>query len=197
MPTADAAEVIQQLQEGNRRFVSGTPQAASAPGFGDALAAGQSPVAVVLGCSDSRVPPEMVFDQPPGRLFVVRVAGNIATATQTASIQFAIATFATPLVIVLGHSSCGAVCETLKALAAADDSAATDNPLIAQIRPAVQSLLDRYEGATSPADLPADLVAAAVAANTQATVAQLTAQLATTTVIGCHYDIATGTTTFS
>jgi carbonic anhydrase len=109
-----AEEALQRLQEGNKRFVAGIsgnqqPHIRSIPKNKDA----QYPFAIILGCSDSRVPAEIVFDQGMGDLFVIRVAGNIVAPSQLGSIEFAVENFGTQLVVVLGHSSCGAVTATL------------------------------------------------------------------------------------
>lgn len=106
-----AREALDLLRQGNRRFIAGRPRDRNGA---DAirrldLLAGQEPHAAILGCSDSRVPVELIFDQEIGDLFVVRVAGNIADSTQIGSIEFAVANLGTPLVVVLGHSGCGAV----------------------------------------------------------------------------------------
>ena len=109
--TGRCAEALERLRAGNERFVRGTRTAD--PGGDQArraeVVAGQAPFAVVLGCSDSRVPPEILFDQGIGDLFVVRVAGNIATPSQVESVAFAVLGLGARLVVVLGHSSCGAV----------------------------------------------------------------------------------------
>ena len=109
MMTAD--EALQRLRDGNARFVAGAPD--PAPLEHEArrreTAAGQSPFAIVLACSDSRVPVETIFDQGIGDLFVVRVAGNIAARSQIGSIEFAAVNFGVRLIVVLGHTSCGAI----------------------------------------------------------------------------------------
>jgi carbonic anhydrase len=99
---------------GNRRFVAG--QGTAYTGFRPELAGGQNPFAVVVGCSDSRVPAEIVFDVGLGELFVVRVAGNIVAPSQVGSVEFAISQFGTRLVVVMGHTRCGAVAATLRQL---------------------------------------------------------------------------------
>jgi carbonic anhydrase len=113
-----AQEAIERLREGNRRFVSGVSSSAilTSQTRRNELAAGQNPFAIILGCSDSRVPAEIVFDQGLGDLFVIRVAGNIVAASQVGSVEFAAARFVTRLVVVLGHSQCGAVLATLEEL---------------------------------------------------------------------------------
>ena len=113
-----AAEALGRLREGNRRFVAGerSHAALSSEARRSELAAGQEPFAIVLGCSDSRVPAEIVFDQGLGDLFVIRVAGNIVAPSQVGSVEFAAERFGTRLVVVLGHSQCGAVLATLEEL---------------------------------------------------------------------------------
>lgn len=115
MISAQAA--LERLKQGNRRFIL-EMQSPAEQGETRArrleLATAQSPFAIILGCSDSRVPAEIVFDQGLGDLFVIRVAGNIVAPSQVGSVEFAAAKFGTPLVVVLGHSSCGAVQATLE-----------------------------------------------------------------------------------
>jgi carbonic anhydrase len=116
-----ASEALRRLQEGNRRFVSGVGSRRAGVTITQAdrakLAEGQEPFAAVIGCSDSRVPPEIIFDQGLGDLFVIRVAGNIAGPSQIGSVEFAVSNLGVQLVVVLGHSSCGAVIAALEALA--------------------------------------------------------------------------------
>ena len=143
MISAQAA--LQRLLEGNQRFAS---DMRADDGFiGHArrleLASGQQPFAIVLGCSDSRVPVELVFDQGLGDLFVVRVAGNIVAPSQLASVEFAVARFGTPLVVVLGHSRCGAIEATLEELQRRpEDQSRNLHSLVERIRPSVEGLLE-------------------------------------------------------
>lgn len=109
MHPADPSTALARLIEGNRRFAEGRPQAAAASARRIELADAQQPFAAVLGCSDSRVPVETIFDQGPGELFVIRLAGNIVTAEGLGSIEYAVEVLGSSLVVVLGHSSCGAV----------------------------------------------------------------------------------------
>src|SRR5262245_11315302 len=113
-----AGEALRRLQEGNRRFVAGAATQAgyASPTRRNAVVDRQEPFAIVLGCSDSRVPAEIVFDQGLGDLFVIRVAGNIVAPSQVGSVEFAAERFGTPLVVVLGHSRCGAILATLEEL---------------------------------------------------------------------------------
>ena len=108
-----ARDALERLQEGNRRFASNTQAGATSADRARRVAE-QEPFAIVLGCSDARVPAEIVFDQGLGDLFVIRVAGNIVAASQIGSVEFAAEQFGTPLVVVLGHSRCGAVTATLE-----------------------------------------------------------------------------------
>ncbi len=106
------------------------------------LAAGQEPFAIILGCSDSRVPAEIVFDQGLGDLFVIRVAGNIVAASQIGSVEFAAERFGTPLVVVLGHSRCGAVLATLEELMQPKEKQSRNlRSIVGRIRPSVEALL--------------------------------------------------------
>src|SRR5213083_2331358 len=107
-----ANEALAQLREGNRRFVAGLASQTPRPALGQ----DQKPSAIILGCSDSRVPAELVFAQGFGDLFVIRVAGNIAEPSQIGSVEFAAARFGTRLVVVLGHTQCGAITATIEEL---------------------------------------------------------------------------------
>jgi carbonic anhydrase len=138
-----ASEAIQRLKEGNQRFVSGVrsidnivKQSQRSDFIG-----GQAPFAIILGCSDSRVPAEIVFDQGLGDLFVIRVAGNIVAPSQIGSVEFAAELFGTPLVVVLGHSMCGAVTATIEALETdANDHSTNVLSIVNRIRPVVEPL---------------------------------------------------------
>src|SRR5688572_22878693 len=111
-----AIEALDRLREGNQRFASNQAEggALSSQARRAELVAGQEPFAIILGCSDSRVPAELVFDQGFGDLFVIRVAGNIVAPSQVGSVEFAAARYGTRLVVVMGHSQCGAVMATLE-----------------------------------------------------------------------------------
>ena len=130
----DAA--LARLKEGNRRFRTGaaTHPNADAARWRETAKDGQAPFATVLGCSDSRVPCELVFDQGVGDIFVVRVAGNVCAVNETASIEYAVGHLGTPLLVVLGHEKCGAV-TAVAADAELDGSIAR---LVELIRPAVE-----------------------------------------------------------
>ena len=140
-----AGTALERLREGNRRFVEGVKQGSSltGPARRYELTAGQEPFAIVLGCSDSRVPAEIVFDQGLGDLFVIRVAGNIVAPSQVGSVEFAVERFDTRLVVVLGHSSCGAVLATLEELERPSERRSPNlRSIVDRIRPSVETLLE-------------------------------------------------------
>ena len=138
-----ATDALKRLREGNRRFVAGTSEISGALGNARRaeLVDGQSPFAVILACSDSRVPVELVFDQGLGELFVIRVAGNIVAPSQVGSVEFAASQLGARLVVVLGHSNCGAVDATLKELAQEQGTRSPNlRSIVDRIRPAVEGL---------------------------------------------------------
>jgi carbonic anhydrase len=160
-----AQEGLARLREGNHRFVTGARSSAVAT---DArrreVAGGQEPFAIILGCSDSRVPAEIVFDQGVGDLFVIRVAGNIVASSQVGSVEFAAARYGTRLVVVLGHSECGAVLATLEQLQQPVTHQSRNlRSIVDRVRPSVEALL-----ATELRHDPAALVREAVRANIRA-----------------------------
>jgi len=139
-----AQEALRRLQEGNRRFAAGTPShdALSHLERRGGLLAGQEPFAIVLGCSDSRVPAEIVFDQGLGDLFVIRVAGNVVASSQVGSVEFAASRFGTRLVVVLGHSRCGAIAATLEELLSPGGAHSRGlRSIVDRVRPSVEPLL--------------------------------------------------------
>jgi len=138
-----ARDALRALREGNHRFV--TEQRRD---NGDvsarrrALASRQEPFAIILGCSDARVPAELVFDQGLGDLFVIRVAGNIVAPSQVGSVEFAAETFGTRLVVVLGHTNCGAIHATVTQLARPSREQSRNlSSIVDRIRPAVEDLI--------------------------------------------------------
>ncbi len=138
-----ASEALERLKQGNKRFVTESPKLANVADRREELVAEQSPFAIILGCSDSRVPAELVFDQGLGDLFVIRVAGNIVAPSQVGSVEFAAESFGTRLVVVLGHSRCGAIIATLNEL---DRPSEVRSPnlrsIVDRVRPAVEPLLE-------------------------------------------------------
>ena len=185
-----ASEALKRLQEGNARFVSDKrqPDPARYVHRRRELVGGQHPFAVILGCSDSRVPVEIVFDQGLGDLFVVRIAGNVAAPSPVSSIEFAVENFGSPLIVVLGHSECGAVTAALETGAAGS--------IVDQIQPALEDL--------DPSQTGAQRLRAAVRANVRHAVAQLqrspvVGQLLASkkvSLTGAEYDLASGEVDF-
>jgi len=138
-----SSEAMKRLKEGNHRFASGKIQSRTEINHVQRaeLANEQKPFAVILGCSDSRVPGEMVFDQGLGDLFVIRIAGNIVAPSQIGSIEFAVKKFKTPLVVVLGHSNCGAVLTTIEELQNPSDKKSPHlHAIVDRIRPSVEMI---------------------------------------------------------
>lgn len=198
-----AREALQRLREGNRRFVSneGAPGAYPTRDRLAELAKSQQPFAIILGCSDSRVPAEIVFDQGLGDLFVIRVAGNIVAPSQVGSVEFAAARFGTPLVVVLGHSQCGAILATLEELRRPTENQSRNlRSIVDRVRPSVEALLE-----TDPGRDPADLVSLAVRANIRASadhlrhgssVLEQLIQEGRLLVVGAEYSLETGVVEF-
>jgi carbonic anhydrase len=133
---------LERLLAGNQRFVDGTGTAYT--GFRPDLASGQRPFAVIVGCSDSRVPAEIVFDVGLGELFVVRVAGNIVAPSQVGSVEFAVSQFGSRLVVVMGHTRCGAVAATLRTLAGAEADSKNIAAITERIAPNVRDCADAH-----------------------------------------------------
>jgi carbonic anhydrase len=164
-------EALQRLRDGNGRFVAGTRQQDidTTGTRRSALTDGQEPFAIILGCSDSRVPAEIVFDQGLGDLFVIRVAGNIVAPSQVGSVEFAAARYNTRLVVVLGHSQCGAILATLEELQQPNATRSRNlYSIVARVRPSVEALMD-----TSLSRDHESLVHHAVRANVRASANQL------------------------
>jgi carbonic anhydrase len=139
-----ADQALSRLREGNRRFVAdvGKPTPRVSGGRRIELQLDQAPFAIILGCSDSRVPAEIVFDQGLGDLFVIRVAGNIVAPSQVGSVEFAAEAFGTRLVVVLGHSRCGAILATIKALTEPAESQSRNlASIVDRVRPSVEGLM--------------------------------------------------------
>jgi carbonic anhydrase len=197
-----AQEALARLREGNQRFVSGVRSIDSllAPIKRAELVAEQWPFAIVLGCSDSRVPAEIIFDQGLGDLFVIRVAGNIVAPSQVGSVEFAAERFGTRLVVVLGHSQCGAIGATIEEVRNASTKSPNLRSIVDRIRPAVETLLD-----TDLANDEQRLVQQAVRANVRASAdhlrhgSALLEQLIQNeglVVVGAEYSLDTGAVDF-
>lgn len=197
-----APEALERLREGNLRFVSDvrsdTPISQTRRRH---LPVGQEPFAIILGCSDSRVPAEIVFDQGLGDLFVIRVAGNIVAPSQVGSVEFAAGRFGTRLVVVLGHSMCGAVLATIEELGRpSEDQSRNLRSIVDRIRPSVEPLL-----ATEVGNHPEALVRQAVRANIRVSanhlrhgseVLEQLIQKDGLLVIGAEYSLETGIVEF-
>lgn len=158
-----AQQALARLREGNRRFVETGIGPAGGP------SAAQQPFAIVLGCSDARVPAELVLGQGFGDLFVIRVAGNIVAPSQIGSVEFAAERFGTQLAVVLGHTQCGAVEATLNELRQPQTQQSPNlRAIVNRIRPAVEPLLATPDGRDAGL-----LYAKAIRANVRASVDQL------------------------
>ena len=198
-----ANEALERLRAGNRRFVTNvrSHDSLASEARRTEVAAGQEPFAIILGCSDSRVPAEIVFDQGLGDLFVIRVAGNIVAPSQVGSVEFAAERFGTRLVVVLGHSQCGAILATIDEL---------KRPTINQSRN-LHSIVDRVRPAVEPllhAELrlvPDELVRHAVRANVRSSVSHLRhgshileqlIEKDNLVVVGAEYSLETGVVDF-
>jgi carbonic anhydrase len=195
-------EGLDRLRDGNKRFVAGIRRSGLlTTGMRRLeLASGQQPFAIVLGCSDSRVPAEIVFDQGLGDLFVIRVAGNIVAPSQVGSVEFAAERYGTRLVVVLGHSECGAILATLEELQQPSGQSRNLRSIVDRVRPSVESLL-----ATDLRHDPAALVRHAVRANIRAStnhlrhgsaVLEQLIEREALLVVGAEYSLETGVVDF-
>lgn len=198
-----ADEALERLREGNRRFVSEvrSHENLTSEARRSSLTAGQEPFAIILGCSDSRVPAEIVFDQGLGDLFVIRVAGNIVAPSQIGSVEFAAERAGARLVVVLGHSQCGAILATLEELQQPTENHSRNlRSIVDRISPSVEALLS-----TDLRHDPDELVRQAVRANVRASANQLRhgsdiveelIQKDGLCVVGAEYSLETGIVEF-
>ena len=198
-----AIQALEKLADGNRRFIKGEIDAdsqarrAHQPG----QSGGQTPFAIILACSDSRVPVEMVFDAGFGDLFVIRVAGNIVAPSQIGSIEFAADKFSCPLVIVLGHTHCGAVSATLDELVLKESHRSPNlRAIVDRVRPAVEQVLKAHGGHASE-----EALRESIRSNIRASVEQLShgslileelIDAGKLAVVGAEYSIETGEVEF-
>ena len=203
MNTIDAETALQRLRDGNRRFALNL--SSQKPVFTETrrseLTEGQAPFAIILGCSDSRVPAEIVFDQGLGNLFVIRVAGNIVAPSQVGSVEFAASRYGTRLVVVLGHTRCGAILATIDELTEVSGSPSRNiSSIVDRVKPSVETLLN-----TELRNDPERLVNEAVRANVRASVNQLSHGSAILEsliknedlqVVGAEYSLETGAVDF-
>lgn len=197
------SQALERLEQGNQRFVDGArgvetmvrqlhrPDGSRA----------QAPFAIILGCSDSRVPAEIVFDQGLGDLFVIRVAGNIVAPSQVGSVEFAVEQFGTPLVVVLGHSMCGAVMATLKEMQKTSDPMSSNVlSIVNRIRPTIE-LLQLTELKNDPEQLLKKAIRANILASTNhlrhgSQMLEQLVQEKALTIVGAEYSLATGMVEF-
>jgi carbonic anhydrase len=196
-----ASDAIARLREGNNRFAA---ERASRDGLSrsrrEEVAGTQEPFAIILGCSDSRVPAEIVFDQGLGDLFVIRVAGNIVAPSQIGSVEFAAARFNTRLVVVLGHSGCGALTAALEDIRRPGKQSRALRSIVDRVRPAVHDVIEARPDAPD-----ADVLRLAIRANIRASVNHLRSASELLeglvrdeglVVVGAEYSLATGVVDF-
>jgi carbonic anhydrase len=196
-----ARDALTRLREGNQRFVAAVHSADTLLHTRKTeLTLDQQPIAIVLGCSDSRVPAEIVFDQGLGDLFVIRVAGNIVAPSQVGSVEFAAARFGVQLVVVLGHTQCGAILATLEAIRDGSNQSRNLRSIVDRVRPTVETLLG-----TELRHDEEKLVRAAVRANVRASADHLRhgsaaleqlIQEGRLAIVGAEYSLATGEVDF-
>ena len=196
-PEPSADEALRRLSEGNERFLRGEARETGLPRETVArLAHGQQPFVTILGCSDSRVAPELIFDSGLGELFVIRVAGNVLSAEVAGSMQYAVAHLGTPLVVVLGHDGCGAIHAALEAKYESVQHRSRIQLLVDTILPVLEGLDPRLP--------PAELLARAVESNVRMTVRTILespegrARQAEgrVKIVGAIYDLETGRVRF-
>ena len=198
MKSSEIALTLERLRQGNERFVShGRSTFLLTATERSEQALRQDPCAIILGCSDARVPAELIFDQGPGDLFVIRVAGNIVAPSQIGSVEFAAVKFGTPLVVVVGHTGCGAIAATLDFLKDPSSPGSRNlHSIIDRVRPSVESL----------SSLSGDALAReAVRANVRQSVEQLRhgseiieglMQRGELRIVGAEYSLETGVVDF-
>ncbi len=198
-----AKEALECLREGNRRFASGTCKRDTHLSHSQRaeMAKVQTPFAIILGCSDSRVPTEIVFDQGLGDLFVIRVAGNIVAPSQVGSVEFAATQFGTRLIVVLGHTQCGAVQATLEELRRSAESISRNrHSIVSRIRPAIEELLrtgSKHDGdALEKRAIRANVCASANHLRHGSELLEQLIQNEGLLVVGAEYSIETGVVEF-
>jgi carbonic anhydrase len=199
-----AIEALSRLRDGNRRFVSNQSEAGALGNHGHraALAAGPEPLAIVLGCSDARVPAELVFDQGFGDLFVIRVAGNVVSPSQIGSVEFAAGRYGTGLVVVMGHSQCGAVIATFEELTGRASSHSRNLlSIVNRVRPSMETVLAAAGDDVNPEAVIAETVRANVRTSANhlrhgSAVLERLIQEGTLMVVGAEYSLETGVVSF-
>ncbi len=198
-----ASDALARLREGNQRYASNVRSLDSLLSHTRRaeMAAGQQPIAIILGCSDSRVPAEVVFDMGLGDLFVIRVAGNIVAPSQVGSVEFAAERYGVRLVVVMGHTQCGAIAATIEQIRAPDDTSSRNlQSIVNRVRPSVEGLMR-----TDLARDPDALMHAAVRANVRTSASHLRHGSDILEhliikdgllVVGAEYDLTTGVVDF-
>lgn len=192
MPNSNPIAAWKALKEGNERFVAGQPQHPSqSVEHRSSLASGQKPTAAVFGCGDSRVAAEIIFDQGLGDMFVVRTAGHVIDSAVLGSIEFAVTVLGVPLIVILGHDSCGAVKATLAAL---DDGVLPGGyvrDLVERVTPSI--LLGRREGLKRPDEFEArHVVETAAQLRARSTAIAEAIDAGTLAIVGATYHLADG-----
>ena len=206
LPRPETAEqALEMLKQGNARFVENVQNPQSTLLAANALTPVHEPFAIILGCSDARVPAEIVFDQGLGDLFVIRVAGNVVAPSQIGSVEFATEKFATKLVVVLGHSHCGAVTACVETLINPDQQFSPNlRSIVDRIRPSVYNLHEIYTANGQDIDAQ-ELINRGIKANVRMSVTQLkhgsriledAVNNGSLIIVGAVYDLDTGKVTF-
>ena len=206
LPRPETAEqALEMLKQGNARFVENVQNPQSTLLASNALTHVHEPFAIILGCSDARVPAEIVFDQGLGDLFVIRVAGNVVAPSQIGSVEFATEKFGTKLVVVLGHSHCGAVTACVETLINPDQQFSPNlRSIVDRIRPSVYNLHEIYTANGQDIDAQ-ELINRGIKANVRMSVTQLkhgsriledAVNNGSLIIVGAVYDLDTGKVTF-
>jgi carbonic anhydrase len=193
----DHREALARLKEGNRRYVQNTRSIDSMLSHSRRNLEARRPIAIILGCSDSRAPAELVFDQGLGDLFVIRVAGNIVAPSQVGSVEFAAERFGTRLVVVMGHGDCGAIDATLETIAGRPTASPNLRSIVDRVRPSIEALVT-----TDLAQDPDRLRREAMRANVRASVNHLRhgsaiiEHIEDLRVVGAELELSTGEVRF-
>lgn len=203
MRSITGAEALARLREGNARFAASARDSEMFLSHTrrEEVVERQEPFAIILGCSDSRVPAEIIFDQGLGDLFVIRVAGNIVAPSQVGSVEFAAERFHTPLVVVVGHSQCGAILATLEEMRRpAEKQSPNLRAIVDRVKPSIKGLVDLHGDKDSP-----EFIQQAVRANIRASVdhlrhgSEVLEQLVQENglmIVGAEYSLETGVVDF-
>lgn len=200
-----AQQVLENLKEGNRRYVANLASTEKIAVQPPALIKDHKPSAIILGCSDARVPVELIFDQGLGDLFVIRVAGNVVAPSQIGSVEFAAEKFGTKLVVVLGHSHCGAVTACIETLINPEQYYSPNlQSIVDRIRPSVLNLHEIATASGDDVDMD-ELIDRSIRANVSMSVSQLKhgsriledmVGAGELLIVGAEYDVATGKVDF-